>query len=172
MPQKAKIRLIQRSKTRPTVHRRGFFVYRSFPASSYELLDFRKVYGTACGVVVEHVYCRLHQRNQFVRNPHCFVASWSVRFLPWLLCGRCNRNHRNRRIILQIGIKSLNHRVYIYHAGFQRLKQMHPSDVSDTGQRHVALTRIGTIRSDICCINGLPLTFMHRDRIGQGKLQE
>lgn len=44
---------------------------------------------------------------------------------------------------------------------------MHLSDVSDTVQGHVALTRIGTIRSDICCINGLPLTFMHRDRIGQ-----
>ena len=67
----------------------------------YELLDFVQVYGTACGVVVESVYCRLHQRNQFVRNPHRFVASRSVGFLTWLLCGRHNRNDWNNRIVLQ-----------------------------------------------------------------------
>ena len=44
---------------------------------------------------------------------------------------------------------------------------MHPSDVPDTGQGNIALTRINTIRVDVCCVNGLSLPFMHRDGIGQ-----
>ena len=43
---------------------------QEFSCFIYELLDFLLVYGTACGVVVKSVYCCLHQRNQFIRNPH------------------------------------------------------------------------------------------------------
>lgn len=63
----------------------------------YELLDFIEVYGTACRVTVKLIYRRLHQRQQFVRNPHGFVAGLSVGFLTWLLCSRRNGNNRNRR---------------------------------------------------------------------------
>ena len=63
---------------------------QEFSCFVYEFLDFIEVYGTACRIVVKLIYRRLHQRYQFIRNPHGFVAGRSVGLFTRLLCGCYN----------------------------------------------------------------------------------
>ena len=109
-----------------------------FTGVFYKLLDFIEVYGTACRIVVKPIYRCLHQRNQFVRNPHGLVAGRFVGLFTRLLCGCYNGSNGDRRVVLQVGIERLDNGIHIYHAGIQRLKQMHSSDVSDTRQGDIA----------------------------------